>query len=116
MSLATELPIDERRLQNAIVDAARLKGYMVFHTRPALSAKGWRTPVQYDGKGFPDLCLVGPERIIFAEIKSEKGKLSREQEHWLAGLAKVALATDHVRVCVWTPADWPDRVLEALQR
>ncbi len=112
--MAIELPISERELQNAIVDAARLYGYMVFHTRPALSAKGWRTPVQYDGKGFPDLCLVGPDRIIFAEIKAAKGKLSREQEHWLDGLEKVAAVTDRVKVCVWTPADWPDRVLAVL--
>ncbi len=111
----TSVQISERDLQNAIVDAAHLYGYKVFHTRPALSAKGWRTPVQYDGKGFVDLVLVGPDRIIFAEIKAAKGKLSREQEHWLDGLAKVALVTDHVRVCVWTPADWPDRVLEVLQ-
>ncbi len=107
--------ISERDLQNAIVDAAHLYGYLVFHTRPALSAKGWRTPVQYDGKGFVDLVLVGADRIIFAEIKSEKGKLSREQEHWLEGLSKVAAVTDRVRVCVWTPADWPERVLEVLQ-
>ncbi len=111
----TSVQISERDLQNAIVDAAHLYGYLVFHTRPALSAKGWRTAVQYDGKGFPDLCLVGPERIIFAEIKAAKGKLSREQEHWLEGLGKVATVTDRVRVCVWTPADWPDRVLEVLQ-
>ncbi len=108
--------ISERDLQNAIVDAAHLYGYLVFHTRPALSAKGWRTPVQYDGKGFVDLVLVGPERIVFAEIKAANGKLSREQEHWLEGLQKVAAVTDRVRVCVWSPADWPDRVLQVLQQ
>ncbi len=113
--MSATVPISERDLQNAIVDAARLYGYMVFHTRPAISAKGWRTPVQYDGKGFVDLVLVGADRIVFAEIKAAKGKLSREQEHWLEGLAKVAAVTDTVRVCVWTPADWPDRVLEVLQ-
>ncbi len=105
----------ERDLQNAIVDAAHLYGYLVFHTRPALSAKGWRTPVQYDGKGFPDLVLMRDDGMIFAEIKSSNGNLSREQEHWLDGLAKVAAVTSRVRVCVWTPADWPDRVLEVLQ-
>ncbi len=111
----SSVQVSERDLQNAIVDAAHLYGYKVFHTRPALSAKGWRTPVQYDGKGFVDLVLVGPHRIVFAEIKSEKGKLSREQEHWLEGLGKVSAVTDRVKVRVWTPADWPDRVLEVLQ-
>ncbi len=113
--MATSVQISERDLQNAIVDAAHLYGYDVFHARPALSKNGWRTPVQYDGKGYPDLTIVGNDRIIFAELKSAKGKLGREQEQWLEGLAKVASVTDRVRVCVWTPADWPDRVLEVLQ-
>ncbi len=113
--MTASVQTSERYLQNAIVDAAHLYGYLVFHTRPAISQKGWRTPVQYDGKGFVDLVLVGQERIIFAEIKAAKGKLSREQEQWLEGLGKVAAVTDRVRVCVWTPADWPDRVLEVLQ-
>ncbi len=112
--MATSVQISERDLQNAIVDAARLYGYMVFHTRPALSSKGWRTPVQYDGKGFVDLVLVGKDTIIFAEIKAAKGKLSREQEHWLEGLEKVARACDTVKVCVRRPEHWPDRVLEVL--
>ncbi len=113
--MISSVQISERDLQNAIVQAAHLYGYLVFHTRPALSAKGWRTAVQYDGKGFVDLVLVGPDLIVFAEIKAAKGKLSREQEHWLEGLAKVAAVTDRVKVCVWTPVDWPDRVLEVLQ-
>ncbi len=110
--------ISERDLQNAIVDAARLYGYLVFHTRPAISAKGWRTPVQYDGKGYPDLTMVGtkrPFRVIFAELKSEKGKLTRQQEQWLTGLERVDAVCDNVSVHVWTPADWPERVLEVLQ-
>ncbi len=111
----TSVQISERDLQNAIVDAAHLYGYLVFHTRPALSAKGWRTPVQYDGVGFPDLVLTNAERIIFAEIKSAKGKLSRQQEMWLQGLERVEAITTRVKVCVWTPADWPDRVLQVLQ-
>ncbi len=113
--MTASVQISERDLQNAIVDAAHLYGYDVFHARPALSKKGWRTPVAYDGKGYPDLTMVGNGRVIFAELKSARGKLEREQEHWLEGLEKVAQVTDHVRVCVWTPADWPDRVLEVLQ-
>ncbi len=107
--------ISERDLQNAIVQAAHLYGYMVFHARPALSAKGWRTAVQYDGTGFPDLVMVGKDRIVFAEIKSEKGKPSPAQQQWIAGLEAVARASSTVRVCVWRPEDWPDRVLEVLQ-
>jgi len=45
-------------LQDTIADMARLLGWKVFHVRPGQTAKGWRTPVEYDGKGWPDLCLV----------------------------------------------------------
>ncbi len=112
----TTVTISEKDLQDAIVDAARLYGYVAFHSRPAITGKGWRTPVQYDGKGFPDLVLVGRERVIFAEIKSDRGKPTVEQEQWLAGLERVAAVSPTVRVHVWSPADWPDRILEELAR
>ncbi|MGZ4317386.1 MAG: hypothetical protein ACXVRS_16380, partial [Gaiellaceae bacterium] len=55
-------------LQDAIVQAAHLAGWHVAHWRPAQTAHGWRTPCQYDAKGWPDLTLVGP-RLVVAEIK-----------------------------------------------
>ncbi len=112
----TAVTISEKDLQNAIVDAARLYGYVAFHSRPAITGKGWRTPVQYDGKGFPDLVLVGRERVVFAEIKSDRGKPTAEQEQWLAGLERVAQLTPSVDVYVWSPQDWPDRILQELCR
>jgi len=47
----------EQQLLDAIVQAAKLHGWMVAHFRPALTAKGWRTPMQGD-PGFPDLVLA----------------------------------------------------------
>lgn len=83
-----------------VIDIAHLHGYLVAHFRPALTARGWRTPVQADGKGFPDLVLVNPEkgRLIFAELKSEKGKLSLEQKQWID-----ALDYTEVEMYVWRP-------------
>ena len=51
---------------------------------------GWRTPVSADGKGFPDMVMVKPPRLIFAELKSETGKLTKEQEDWIKLLILVA--------------------------
>lgn len=74
--------LTEKELERAIAEMARFLGFMVFHARPAQTSKGWRTPVAYDGKGYPDLTLVGNGRVVFLEVKSDKGKLSPDQEGW----------------------------------
>ena len=72
------------------------------HFRPARTQQGWRTPVSGSlGKGFPDLLMVRGERIIAAELKSEKGKTSPEQTDVLAVLAAAGIET-----YVWRPSDW----------
>lgn len=74
-----------------MIDLARTLGYRVAHFRPART-KGkdgrdqWRTPVAADGKGFPDLVLVGRGRVIYAELKSSTGKVRPEQQVWLDAL------------------------------
>lgn len=107
-------PLREADLQDAIVEAAMMLGWKVMHTRPARTGKGWRTPLQ-GHRGFPDLVLLRPPRLIFAELKSLSGKLTPEQEGWLDALELVAEngAADrgpfeHVapETYVWTPRHW----------
>jgi hypothetical protein len=92
-----------------VVEVARLAGWRVAHFRPARTAKGWCTPVTADGAGWPDLVLVRPPRIIFAELKSESGKVRPEQTEWLSVLRLLPGAETHL----WRPADW-DAVVETL--
>lgn len=106
----------EADLQAAIIETARTFGWRVAHFRPARTKHGWKTAVAADGKGFPDLVLVRGDRLIFAELKSDRGKPSPDQEAWLAGLELVAQACDLVEVHLWTPADWPERIVEILTR
>jgi len=103
--------MDEKTFQNQVVDLAHIYGYSVAHFGSAMNANGnHRTPVRYDAKGFPDLVLVRgdfnakerPHRLIFAEIKSDVGRLSKEQSTWIDDLATVAEAY------VWRPRDWDD--------
>lgn len=75
----------ESELQTAIIEAAQLYGWRVAHFRPALTSKGWRTPVQGDA-GFPDLCLARNGRVLFLELKSEKGRVTPDQDAWLTDL------------------------------
>lgn len=84
-----------------VIQLAKLHGFRVTHFRPAMTRAGkWMTAVQGDGKGFPDLVLVRGDQLIFAELKSERGKLSDEQRAWLDALGQTAATC-----CVWRPSD-----------
>ncbi|MEN6370511.1 MAG: VRR-NUC domain-containing protein [Armatimonadota bacterium] len=101
-------PIKEDPFQQQVIDLAHYLGWTVAHFRPALTKKGWRTPVQADGKGFPDLVLVR-ERVIYAELKSDTNKPSPDQRDWLD---KLNLAEQEVYI--WRPRDW-DEIAEVLR-
>jgi hypothetical protein len=77
--------VSEAQLQQAIVEAARLFGWLVFHARPAQTKRGWRTPMLGD-RGFPDLVVAKPERCLALELKSDRGPLRPGQREWLDSL------------------------------
>lgn len=58
--------------------------------------------------GFPDLVLCRPPRLIFAELKSEAGRITVAQAEWLE-----ALADSSAESYIWRPSDRPtvDRIL-----
>lgn len=96
--------------QTQVLDLARLYGWRVAHFRPARTEHGWRTPVAADGKGWPDLVLVHPDKgVIFAELKTDRGRLSDDQKAWI-DLLDAAGAAVHV----WKPSDF-DQVQEVLR-
>jgi len=102
-------PNDETAFQSVVVDVARLSGWRVAHFRAARTSKGWATPVTADGAGWPDLVLVRPPRLIFAELKSESGKVKPHQTEWL----DVLRLLPQTEVFVWQPSDW-DALVEVL--
>ncbi len=81
----------EADLTGWILNVARLCGWRVAHFRPARTNAGWRTPVQGDGAGFPDLILVRGDRLIAAEIKRElpSHRATAEQHVWLDAFALI---------------------------
>ena len=85
---AALLPITEQDFQGQIIELAHLRGYRVAHFRPAMTARGWRTPISADGAGFPDLVLARPARtpdkgrLICVEVKGRRAPLSEAQQHW----------------------------------
>ena len=74
--------MNERDFATQVEDLFTRFGWWWVHFRAARTDKGWRTPVAGMGKGFPDyICLRG-SRLLVAEIKSQKGKLTPEQIVW----------------------------------
>jgi hypothetical protein len=100
----------EQELLDNVIELGHLFGWRIAHFRPAMTSKGWRTPVAADGKGFPDLVMTR-DRTIFAELKSAKGRLSEEQLDWMA-----ALTNGNAECHVWRPIDWLDGSIEAVLR
>lgn len=97
----------EKDWQRDVIRLAQTLGWRVAHFRAVKTPTGWRTPVQADGAGFPDLCLVR-DRVVFAELKNERGKVRPEQAEWLA-----ALEASGVEAYVWRPDDL-DNVMAVL--
>src|SRR5256885_11723762 len=88
---ASRAPVTERDFERGVLETLRLFGWRFTHFRPAKTEKGWRTPLSGDA-GFPDIVAVRSNRVIWIELKAEKGRLSDEQGHWLAPLWYVAAA------------------------
>ena len=99
--------MSETELLEAVIDLAHLLKWRVAHFRPARTEQGWRTAGSGDVVGYPDLTMVRDTRLIFAELKSERGRTTVDQQDWLHALKAVA------EVRLWRPGDWLDGSIEA---
>jgi len=86
------IPVTETDLREQIRTLCKLYGWIMYFT--------WQSI--HSPRGFPDLVLANPEqkRVIFAELKTEKGKVTANQEEWLNTLKACGQT-----VYVWRPAD-----------
>lgn len=93
----------EKDLQKSITQAAKTFGWRVYHTYNSRRSE----------PGFPDLVMVRGSRVIFAELKTAKGRISDAQTEWLTALSRT-----HSEVYLWRPADLEDafRVLAPLDK
>jgi hypothetical protein len=81
---------------------AKPLGWLVYHTFNS----------QRSEPGFPDVVLTNGVRLLIQELKDNRGKLTVEQERWLALLASTGL----VECGVWRPRDWPHIVTTLSQK
>lgn len=93
--MALRRDASERLFQDDVVRIAKMNGWQIMHVVPHQVRPGvWRS----DAPGFPDLVLAHHKRgIIFAELKTERGKMSDEQKQWAVALAP------HGEYYLWRP-------------
>jgi hypothetical protein len=91
----------EAEWQDNVVELAHFYGWVVAHFRNSRVGDRHMTATAYDGAGFPDLVLAHPDKgVIFAELKSPKGRVSSKQTAWLDTLERSGS-----RAVVWRPSD-----------
>jgi len=83
--------MSEDAFQEWVIALAKVYGWRWYHTRFSK-----RSP-----SGFPDLVLLRNGRLIFAELKSETGRVTTEQAEWIDDLDFVPLVWTYI----WRPAD-----------
>ncbi|HEY3492176.1 MAG TPA: VRR-NUC domain-containing protein [Solirubrobacterales bacterium] len=83
----------EKEFLECVVALAAFGGWrLVYHTHRSDRSQ----------PGFPDLVLVRPQHgeLVFAELKSERGRLSPAQQEWLDGLRRAGQ-----EAYLWRPSD-----------
>ena len=93
------LDMSEAVLQSHVLGEARDLGWALrYHTYDS----------RRSDKGFPDLVLVHERqrRVIFTELKKERGRQSPEQEDWQRALLAVGQ-----EFYLWRPTQWLDRTV-----
>jgi len=101
---AVVTPLDYRRM----VDAQESEKAFQARVLELAAVTGWHSYHTYDSRrsqaGYPDLTLVRGTRLIFVELKTQRGRMSPAQRAW----REVLLATGKVEYYCWRPADWPE--------
>ena len=100
-------------------DAAMSEAELFEQVRPLLNLGGWLWVHHRDSRGsnpgFYDIVAVRESRLLFAELKRQKGRLSDAQKQWETALTRVAtLNSWYLERYLWRPSDF-DRIVEVLR-
>jgi hypothetical protein len=107
MTMLPVLPkLTEVRFQSQVVKLAGLLGWRVWHDNAtnaprACKACGAPLPVVRNAAGLPDLILVRRPRVVWAELKAQRGKLSDDQWAYIE-----ELKASRQEAYVWRPSDF----------
>lgn len=95
------LKITEKEFQQQILDLAQLQNWRCYHT--------WNS--RNSQQGFPDLVLVRPPRVIFAELKIGNNKPTPDQRIY----RDLLLRCPGVEYYLWLPDCW-EQIKQVLRR
>ena len=85
--------VSEAEFQAAVVQLAKTLGWHWHHAHDSRRTEA----------GFPDLVLVRQGELLFVELKTDRGRLSRAQAEWRDVLQSCGAAWH-----LWRPSDWDD--------
>lgn len=96
-----DLPMTEAQLQATVLGICRWAGVLAYHTHDSRRSQ----------PGYPDLTIAGLHGLLFRELKTARGKVSKAQAMWGAMLREGGADW-----AVWRPADlWDGRVQREVQ-
>ncbi len=95
------LPVTEKQLREQVRDLCKVFGWKFYFTWTSI----------HSPRGMPDLILVKPPRVIFAELKTEKGEVSTYQQDWIDVLKECG---GNVECYLWRPGDI-EKIAEVLR-
>lgn len=95
----TDYALTEKEFTEQVRELARICGWKYYHTWSSI----------HSPRGFVDVVMCRDNRLIFAELKSEKGKLTTYQQEWLDTLRLTG-----AEVYVWRPSDF-NNIVEVLR-
>lgn len=94
----------EEQFQSTVIAMCKLFGIGWYH--PYFSRRS--------AAGWPDLALCGDNGFLLRELKTDTGRLTKDQQRWGSRLSHVGVSWD-----VWRPADLQSgriqRELEAIR-
>ncbi len=93
--------MSERELQANVEEMLTLFGWRFYHDRDS----------RRNNAGLPDVIAVRRGRLLFAELKTTRGRVRTEQRGWLE-----ALAMTDAEVHIWRPRDWHAGTIEEVLR
>lgn len=93
-TIAARMP--ERELLERVRSLARVLGLLVYHTHDSRRSE----------PGFPDLVIAGHGRVLYAELKTQRGRLTDAQRQWISQLQDAGS-----EVHLWRPQDLLDRTI-----
>lgn len=88
----------ETELQREVQALCNKYGLLWHHCRDSRAC--------YGPRGLPDLIVAGPRGVLFAELKSEDGDTSADQDLWAWTLTRAAeVGSVRLDYQMWRPAD-----------